>query len=177
MVRLFELFGCAPSPTKNTTILVVTVTGLFCGVYTQVDILQCRGSAALRGKAKCDCYWAGGQRKVYISLLWNLYLQLKVIHKFIPFSCKWNVHKLDLHSFICRVLWRRPRMWWLSWSHWLHLGGQREKHHVSQSRRWSLTSFKWGCLSGFPHQKFEVLNLTRLFGVGSPLHKPYIQLI
>ena len=27
-----------------------------------------------------------------------------------------------LCSFMCRVLWRRPKTWWLSWSHWLHLG-------------------------------------------------------
>ena len=33
---------------------------LFCGMYTLVDMLQCRGRAALRVKAeKGDCYWLG----------------------------------------------------------------------------------------------------------------------
>ena len=38
----------------------------FCGMYTLVDMLQCRGRAALRVKAgKCHCYRAGGRSKVY----------------------------------------------------------------------------------------------------------------
>lgn len=35
-------------------------------MYTQVDILQCRGRAALRWKAeKGDCYWEGSRSKRY----------------------------------------------------------------------------------------------------------------
>ena len=132
MVRLFELFGCAPSPTKT---------------YHNPG---------------GDCDWAGEQRKVYMSLLWN----------FIPPA---QSHP-QIHSIFMQIKCPHVEIYIPSFAGCSgggpECGGchdltdctsaaKRKKHHAC----FAIAQV----LSGFPQQKFqvpkmEVLNLIRLFG-------------